>query len=96
MANNHPEKVDPIYEYVDREVEELRKELISMQRSIAILHVHFVSNLILAILQRYNRDRYETLNKPIKSQRDIALKKIKKSDKPLDVAYQFTSTLVVI
>lgn len=96
MTNEHPEKVDPIYEYVDGQIEELRKELLSTERSIAILHVHFVSNLILSILQRYSRDRYETLNKAIKSQRDTALKKINKSDKPLDVAAQFTATLVVI
>lgn len=96
MANKHPERVDPLYEYVDGEIEELRKELLSTERSIATLHVTLVSNLILANLYRSNQERYKSLNKPIKSQRDIAFKRINKSDKPLDIANEFTNTLVVI
>jgi hypothetical protein len=93
MANENPERVDPVYAYIDGRINELDKELLLTQRSIATLYITSVSAVILSNLRRSDPQKYEALNRPIRSQIVSAFIEMDKSDKPLNIASEFADNM---
>lgn len=93
MENESLERVDPVYEYIDGRINELDRELLSTQRIIATLYITSVSAVILANLRHSDPQKYEALDKPIKSQIGSTFAEIDKSDKPLNIASEFAHNM---
>jgi hypothetical protein len=84
------EYADPMRKYVDGKFEELNKNLLLTQRTVAAYNVRLVSFMFSLSL---DFKKLKILNAAIKKETQDALNKIDKSNNPLDVADEFISDI---